>query len=452
MEGPFLTIAIVTLIVLILFNAFFAASEMALVGLNDNKIKRLAEEGDKKAKLIYNLISEPSRFLSTIQIGITLAGFLASAFAADFFAGPLAQALFDLGVPIELSVLQTASVVVITILLSYFTLVFGELVPKQLALQKAESIANLAAPPLTLLFKLCLPVVKFLTFSTNSIIRLFGVDPNAKGEEATEEEIRMMIDVGSERGTIQAEEKLMIHNIFEFNDKSVSDIVTHRTDMVALPIDASLEETVEIVNLERYTRFPVYEGDIDNIIGIFHVKYLFQFMSKDNDKAFDLRELIRKPYFVLETQSIDTLFTDMKKNNVHIAIVLDEYGGTEGLITIEDVIEEIVGEISSEIDGPDEEEIRQLSPNQYAIEGVTNLYKLKDILKVDLPIDDFDTLNGFLISEIGYIPSTQERPVITYQDLLFEVKEVSENRIEQVLVTIQEHNEDIASEKEEVKA
>ncbi|WP_428910684.1 hemolysin family protein [Niallia sp. Krafla_26] len=447
-----MTIAIVTLIVLILFNAFFAASEMALVGLNDNKIKRLAEEGDKKAKLIYNLISEPSRFLSTIQIGITLAGFLASAFAADFFAGPLAQALFDLGVPIELSVLQTASVVVITILLSYFTLVFGELVPKQLALQKAESIANLAAPPLTLLFKLCLPVVKFLTFSTNSIIRLFGVDPNAKGEEATEEEIRMMIDVGSERGTIQAEEKLMIHNIFEFNDKSVSDIVTHRTDMVALPIDASLEETVEIVNLERYTRFPVYEGDIDNIIGIFHVKYLFQFMSKDNDKAFDLRELIRKPYFVLETQSIDTLFTDMKKNNVHIAIVLDEYGGTEGLITIEDVIEEIVGEISSEIDGPDEEEIRQLSPNQYAIEGVTNLYKLKDILKVDLPIDDFDTLNGFLISEIGYIPSTQERPVITYQDLLFEVKEVSENRIEQVLVTIQEHNEDIASEKEEVKA
>lgn len=446
-----LTTAIVTLILLIFLNAFFAASEMALVGLNDNKIKRMAEDGDKKAGLLYALTSEPSRFLSTIQIGITLAGFLASAFAADFFAGPLATLLYDLGVPLDLEVLNTASVVVITILLSYFTLVFGELVPKQLALQKAEEIANFVAVPLTLLFKICLPVVRFLTFSTNSVIRVFGVDPNAKGEEATEEEIRMMIDVGSEQGTIQAAEKLMIHNIFEFNDKSVSDIVTHRTDMVAIPINATLEETVEIVNLEKYTRFPVYEEDIDNIIGIFHVKYLFQFMSKNNEREFDLRELIRKPYFVLETQSIDTLFTDMKKNNVHIAIVLDEYGGTEGLITIEDIIEEIVGEISSEIDGPDEEEVKQLTENKYSIEGITSLYKLKDLLKVDLPIDDYDTLNGFLIGEIGYIPAIHDRPVVSYQNLLFEVVEVSENRIEKVIVTINDMEEADSEKKNEIQ-
>ncbi|WP_338471608.1 hemolysin family protein [Niallia sp. XMNu-256] len=443
--------ALVTLIVLIFLNAFFAASEMALVGLNDNKVKRMAEDGDKKANLLYNLISEPSRFLSTIQIGITLAGFLASAFAADFFAGPLAQFLYDLGIPLSLEVLSTASVIVITVLLSYFTLVFGELVPKQLALQKAEAIANQVAMPLTLLFKICLPVVKFLTFSTNSVVRVFGVDPNAKSEEATEEEIRMMIDVGSEQGTIQAAEKLMIHNIFEFNDKSVSDIVTHRTDMVALPIDATLEETVEVVNLEKYTRFPVYEGDIDNIIGIFHVKYLFQFMSKDNEQKFDLSELIRKPYFVLETQSIDTLFTDMKKHNVHIAIVLDEYGGTEGLITIEDIIEEIVGEISSEIDGPDEEEVKQLAENKYSIEGIVSLYKLEPLLKIELPKADYDTLNGFLIGEIGYIPSIHERPVVSYQNLLFEVIEVSENRIEKVIVTIEDNEEIRLEDKEETQ-
>ncbi len=424
---------------------------MALVGLNDNKIKRMAEDGDKKAKLLHALISEPSRFLSTIQIGITLAGFLASAFAADFFAGPFAELLYNLGVPFELEVLSTASVIVITILLSYFTLVFGELVPKQLALQKAEAIAKFVAVPLTLLFKICLPIVKFLTFSTNTVIRVFGVDPNAKAEEATEEEIRMMIDVGSEKGTIQAAEKLMIHNIFEFNDKSVSDIVTHRTDMIALPIDSTLEETVEIVNLEKYTRFPVYEGDIDNIIGIFHVKYLFQFMSKNNKKEFDLKGLIRKPYFVLETQSIDTLFTEMKKNNVHIAIVLDEYGGTEGLITIEDIIEEIVGEISSEIDGPDREEIKQLSQNKYSIQGVTSLYKLKDLLQVDLPIDDFDTLNGFLIGEIGYIPSINDRPVVAYENLLFEVTEVSENRIEKVIVTINDIEEADSEQKDAIE-
>jgi len=431
-----LTIAVITLIVLILLNAFFAASEMALVGLNDNKVKRMAEEGDKKAKMIYNLISEPSRFLSTIQIGITLAGFMASAFAADFFAGPLAQLLYNLGIPLSLDVLDTVSVVVITLLLSYFTLVFGELVPKQLALQKAESIANFAVTPLTWLFKVCLPLVKFLTISTNTVVRLFGVDPNAKNQEATEEEIRMMVDVGGEQGTIQITEKLMINNIFEFNDKFVSDIATHRTDLSVLSIDASLQETIQLINLYQYTRFPVYEGDIDNIVGILHVKDLFQFIDQENEKPFDLKELVRTPYFVLETQRVDVLLTDMQKNNIHIAIVLDEYGGTEGLITIEDVIEEIVGEISSESDGSEEEEIKKLAANKYSIEGITRLYKIEDVLKVDLPSEDIDTLSGFLIGEIGYIPSIKERPVIIYKNLLFEVTEVVENRIENVIVTI----------------
>jgi len=438
-----LAFALTTLIILIIVNAFFAASEMALVNLNDNKVKRMAEDGDKKAKMLYKLISQPSQFLSTIQIGITLAGFLASAFAADFFAGPLAELLYNLGVPLSMNVLGTASVVVITILLSYFTLVFGELVPKQLALQKSETIANFAVTPLTWLFKICLPLVKFLTFSTNTVVRLFGVDPNAKNEEATEEEIRMMVDVGGEQGTIQITEKLMINNIFEFNDKIVSDIFTHRTDMSVLSIDATLQETVKLVNLEKYTRFPVYEGDVDNIVGILHVKDLFQFIDQDNDNEFDLKNLIRKPYFVLETQSIDVLFTVMQKNNVHIAIVVDEYGGTEGLITIEDVIEEIVGEIFSESDGPEDEEVKQLATNKFSISGITHLYKLEDILHIDFPTDDYDTLSGFLIGEIGYIPSNEARPVITYKNLVFEVTEVSENRIENVIVTMlnKEQNE-----------
>ncbi len=431
-----MTLAIVTLIFLILLNAFFAASEMALVSLNDNKVKRMAEGGNKKAKMLDNLISEPSRFLSTIQIGITLAGFLASAFAADFFAGPLAQFLYELGVPGSLKILSTVSVVIITIILSYFTLIFGELVPKQLALQKADAISNIAAAPLTVLFKICYPVVKVLSFSTNAVVRLFGVDPKAKNEEATEEEIRMMVDVGSERGTIQIAEKLMINNIFEFNDKRVTDIATHRTDMCSLSIDASLQETVQLVNQEKYTRFPVYDGDIDNIVGIFHVKYLFQFMDEENKTVFDLRKLIRKPYFVPETQRVDTLFTEMKKNNVHIAIVLDEYGGTEGLITIEDVIEEIVGEISSEMDGPEEAEVTKLSPNQYSVKGITSLTKLEEVVKIDLPKGDFETINGFLIGQLGYIPSIEERPVISFKNLLFEVTEVTENRISMVKLTI----------------
>jgi len=361
-----LTTAVITLIILIILNAFFAASEIALIGLNDSKIKKMADTGDKKAIMLHNLISEPSRFLSTIQIGITLAGFLASAFAADFFAGPLSTALYEMGIPISIDILETISVILITIILSYFTLVFGELVPKQLALQKAEFIANFAVIPLTWLFKLTYPIVKLLTFSTNTIVRLFGVDPNAQSEEATEEEIRMMVDIGEERGTIQDTEKLMINNIFEFNDKAVSDIITHRTDMSVLPIDASLDETLTLVNEKGYTRFPVYEGDIDNIVGILHVKDLFHYI-KNNHLTFSLKNVIRKPYFVIETLKIDVLLEKMQKNNLHIAIVLDEYGGTEGLVTIEDVIEEIVGEILSEsnITGFTEEEIKEIEPNKY---------------------------------------------------------------------------------------
>lgn len=438
-----MAIALITLIVLIFVNAFFAASELAFVNLNDKKVKRAADNGDKKARKLYSLISKPSLFLSTIQIGITLAGFLSSAFAADFFAEPLANLLYDVGVPISLDILKTISVVVITIVLSYFTLVFGELVPKQLALQKAESISSFAVGPISILAKICLPIVKILTFSVNTVIRLFGVDPNAQNEEATEEDIRMMVDLGRERGTINQSEKLMIDNIFEFNDKLASDIITHRTDMSVIEIDSSLDEILEQINKYRYTRFPVYEGDIDNIVGVLHVKDLFQYISRDKTN-FHLKEVIRKPYYVLETLTIDVLFSKMRKDNVHIAIVLDEFGGTEGIITIEDVIEEIVGDISSESDDPElsDVEIKEISKNQYLVKGTYRLWELEDIVHIDLPTDKFDTLNGFLINKIGYIPSVEEKPVITYKNLTFEVKKVLDNRIENVLVTVEKNNEE----------
>ncbi len=433
-----MTIAIGTLVILIILNGFFAASEIALISLNDKKVKRMADSGDKKAKKLYNLISEPSRFLSTIQIGITLAGFLASAFAADFFAGPLAEALYNAGVPLSQALLETVSVVLITIVLSYFTLVFGELVPKQLALQKYELISNIAVTPLSWLFKICLPVVKLLTFSTDNTVRLFGVDPNAENQEATEEDIRMMVDEGEEKGTIEKAERFMINNIFEFNDKSVSDIMTHRTDMSVLDVESSLQETVQLVNEEKYTRFPVYEEGIDNIIGVLHTKDLIQFVERKDNDGFNVKEMIRKPYYVLETQRVDVVFRDMQKNNMHIAIVLDEFGGTEGMITIEDVIEEIVGEIFSENIGPEinDEEITMIEPGKYSVAGIARLYQLQDVLSIDFPDEEFDTLNGFLIDQIGYVPSVGEKPVIRFKQILFEVTEVTEYRIEKVIVTI----------------
>jgi putative hemolysin len=436
-----MAIAITTLIILIIINAFFAASEIALIGLNENKVKQKAEAGNKKYGMLYNLISEPSRFLSTIQIGITLAGFMASAFAADFFAEPLAGWLDTLGLPLSYMTLHTVSVVLITIVLSYFTLVLGELVPKKLALQKSEQISLAIARPLTWLFKLFTPVVKILTASTNGVVRLLGGDPHAKDDDVTEEEIRMMVEVGGERGTIDRDEKTMVHRVFEFDDKIVSNIFTHRLDIAALPADASLKETITQINQNPYSRFPVYEGSLDNIIGVLHTKDLFRYIDGFRQKDFSLRKVIRKPYFVTETRKIDELFASMKRKNAHIAIVIDEYGGTEGLVTIEDIIEEIVGEISAEdifigtqleVNGGFE----KISPTEYAVSGIIGLYQLEEMLRIGLPVQEFDTLNGFLINQIGYLPTPEEKAEVTYGDVTFKISKVADNRIEAVIMQL----------------
>jgi putative hemolysin len=431
---------ILVLIVLILLNAFFAASEIALISLNDNKIKLMADSGHKKAKMLLALLDEPSRFLATIQIGITLAGFLASAFAAGSFSGKLAGFLVNIGMPLSESILETISVITITLLLSYFTLVLGELVPKRLALQKAEAIAMAVAGPLTLLSKITSPFVKFLTMSTNMVVRLFGVDPKAEDENVTEEEIRMMIDVGRENGTIQASEKQMINNIFEFDNKTVSDIMTHRTNINAIPIDLGLKETLQIVNQEKYTRIPVYEENFDHIIGILHLKDLVQFIESGDRAAFNLRELIREPYYVLESVRIDQLFRDMQKNNIHMAVALDEYGGTDGIVTIEDLIEEIVGNIFDEYDEPelDVVEIEKVDETSFLLAGTINLYEVEDLLKVELPTKKYDTLSGFMLGELGYIPGAQERPSIEYQGIVYTVTEMSDRRIVRVKVSVKE--------------
>jgi len=430
-------IEILVLFILILLNAFFAGSEIALISLNDNKVKKLADSGDKKAKLLYNLLSEPSRFLATIQIGITLAGFLASAFAAENFAGRLTSSLISFGVPIPQRLLGTISLIVITLLLSYFTLVFGELVPKRLALQKAEFISMLAIVPLTFLSKFSSPFVKLLTLSTNTIVKLFGLDPNSDDKSITEEEIRMMIEVSKAEGKIQETESFMINNVFEFDNKTVSDIFTHRTDIVAISIDTPLKEVVEFVSAQQYTRFPIYKGNTDNIIGVLHVKDLMPYLVNNNNDTFILTDIIREPYFVLESTKIDTVFKDMQKNNVHLAVAIDEYGGTDGIITIEDLIEEIVGNIFDEYDNPEsEDEIHIVSDNTYLVSGTVNLYKIEDLLKIELPTEEYDTLSGFIIGQLGYIPRKDEKPNIEINNFNFKVEKMKHNRIQKVKIFI----------------
>ncbi|MBP1157639.1 MULTISPECIES: hemolysin family protein [unclassified Paenibacillus] len=424
---------IIILIVLILLNAFFAASEIALISLNDNKVKLMAEEGNKKAVMLYKLLKEPSRFLATIQIGITLAGFMASAFAAESFAGSLARVIYETGVPIPQATLETISVIFITLILSYFTLVFGELVPKRLAMKKAEAISMIAVRPLTLLSVITSPFVKLLTGSTNVIVRLFGVDPHANDEQVTEEEIRMMVDVGKERGTIQENEKMMIDNIFEFDNKVVSDIMTHRTNIVAIPITASLKEVIQLIHMEKYTRFPVFEKGIDNIVGILHVKDIILCLEGNHEQVLDIKDVIRKPYLIPAAKRIDELFKDLQRDNVHMAIAIDEYGGTAGIVTIEDLLEEIVGNIFDEHD-EEEKEIIVIDDNTFMVQGTTNLDDVEKFLNVELETDEYETLSGFLIGQLGRIPDQGENPVLEWNGIVFKVEEADEKRILKVKV------------------
>lgn len=414
---------------LIFLNAFFAASEIAVISLNESKLKKMSEEGNKKAELLYKFLKDPSNFLATIQIGITLAGFLASASASESFADNLVELFKKLHIPETIT--KPLSVALITIILSYFTLVLGELVPKRIAMQKCEAISMFAVRPLNVLSKIAAPFVKLLTVSTNFFIKLFGGDPNQAETKITEDEIRMMVDAGQEEGTIQNIEGEMIDNIFEFDDTLVSEIMTHRTDIVALPVEATLDEVFEVMNREKYTRVPVYEETIDNIIGILHVKDLLQFKDNKDEDQFNIRDLIRKPYFIPETKKTDELFKELQKNKMHMAVVIDEYGGTAGIVTIEDLLEEIVGNIFDEYD-EEEKFIEKIDENTYMFDGSINLELVGETMQAELPTGEYETLNGFILDQLGRIPDESEKPVIEFNNIIFKVEEIEEKRINKV--------------------
>lgn len=420
---------IVLLVVLVLLNAFFSGSEIALISLNDKLIKKQADDGDKKAKQLYAFLSEPGKFLSTIQIGITLAGFLASAFATESFVDDLVSLVMKLNLPINESIIRSISMIIITIILSYFTLVFGELIPKRIAMQKAEFFSRIAVGPLIAISRITSPFVKFLTASTNFFIKLLGGNPSADDDEkVTEEEIRMMMDVGQEKGVIQYTEKEMIDNIFEFDDKRVSEVMTPRPDIVSARIDSQLESIIKVMNEEKYTRIPIYKDNIDNIIGILHVKDLIQFVYKDK-KEFCLEKIIRTPYFIPESKKTDELLAELKKHKEQMAVVIDEYGGTAGIVTMEDLVEEIVGNIFDEYDIEENAEYERLDNNTFIFDGTISIDKVEEVLEEHLPANSFDTLSGFIMDLLGRIPKKDENPTVETDNIVFKVMKLEGKRI-----------------------
>ena len=423
-------IQIFILIILIGLNAFFAASEIAFISLNDAKIEKMAKEGNKKAKQISNMLEAPSKFLSTIQIGITLAGFLSSAFASDAFAYRLAP-IFNNLIPLGVGTWQNISIILITIILSFFTIIFGELVPKRFAMKNYEKIAFATIGIIRAISIITAPFVKLLTHTTNAISKIFGVSENEE-EIVTEEEIKMMIDQGEENGTIQEDEKELINNVFEFNDITASEIMTHRTDIFAVDINMTPGELLEEIIKDdcRHSRIPVYDETIDDIKGILYVKDLIKNITK---KTFKIKNIMKEAYFVSQNKLINEIFKELQKNKMQIAIVVDEYGGTAGLITMEDILEEIVGDIYDEYDEI-EKEYEKIDDKTYIISGSMPIYDVNKILKSNIPEGDYDTLSGYLQEELGRIPDEEENPIIETKELTFKIEEYEDKRILKVKV------------------
>jgi len=420
---------ILIIIILIFLNAFFAASEIAFISLNDAKIDIKAKEGDKKAKKIKDMLVNPSKFLATIQIGITLAGFLSSAFASETFASELAPILNSWIPQISLAAWNNIAIIVITIILSYFTLIFGELVPKRLAMKNCEKIAYATIGVIKGISVVTGPFVKFLTFSTNIVSKLFGVSENEE-ETVTEEEIRMMIDVGEEKGTIEEEEKNMINNVFEFDDKVVSEIMTPRTKIFALDMELTIAEVLNELSEDfKYSRVPVYDEQIDNIKGIVYLKDILLSSKNKNTK---MKSLVREAYFVPETKPINDLFSELRKNRKQIAIAIDEYGGTSGIVTMEDILEEIVGEIYDEYDEIEKIE-EKVDENTYLFSGNIAIYEIEDILDIDIEDGDYDTISGYLVEKLGRIPTDKDKgTVIETEDVVYKIENVKERRITKI--------------------
>lgn len=426
---------LILLFALILVNAFFAMSELAVITLNESKIEKMAEDGDVRAQKVLRLTSDSSRFLSTIQVGVTLAGFLTSAVAATSFSEALAGWLcnvLDITSKTAQGFVSSVSLVLITLIISYFSLVLGELLPKRIAMHNPESISFRIVGILLFLRGFLRPLVALLSASTNALLRLIGINPNDDPQAVTEEEIRMLVDVGEEKGVIEESQKEMINNIFEFDDIVASDVMTHRTDVVSVDINDSYDKVVKTAIEEGYSRIPVYDDDPDDIKGVLYVKDLLKYVGQDLPKR-GLAHLIRKAYFVPESKKCGELFSEMTEKHIQLAVVSDEYGGFAGIVTIEDLIESIVGNIQDEYDNEDEE-FEQLNDNTYTIDGVTNIDEVEEELGIKLPEGEYDTVAGMILSILGRIPDEDEHPTVTVSDCEFTVESINERRIERVRI------------------
>ena len=412
---------IILLIILIFLNAVFASAEIAVISISEAKLKKLSTDGDNRAKKLLRLVEQPAKFLATIQVAITLASLLQSAFAAENFAEPLVNTLIKAGVTVPKSVLKTVAVIVITLILAYFNLVFGELVPKRLAMKKAESMALGMSTMLYGVSKIFAPIVWLLSISTNLCLKILGINPNEEDEQVTEEEIKLMLSEGNEQGNIQTEETEIIQNVFEFNDISVAEICTRRREIDLLHIDDNNDEWHKVICESRHTYYPICGEKIDEIIAVLDARDYFRLTSFERNEI--MQKATEQPYFIPESMKANILFKEMKNTRKYFAVVIDEYGGLSGIITLHDLIEALVGEINEE-DNDTQVEIEQLDETTWKILGTASIREVSEQIGIDLVTDEFDTFGGFISSEIGRIPEDGENFTFETEFLSIEVHDV----------------------------
>lgn len=417
-------------IILIALNAVFASAELAVLSINEAKINRLAEHGNKKARRLRKLLKEPAKFLSTIQIAITLSGFLGSAFAADGFSDPLVDWLVGLGITLSRNTLDTLSVIFITLVLSYFTLIFGELVPKRIAMKKSEALALKVSGIVSGISVLFKPIVWLLSVSTNAVLRMLGIDPNETEEQVCEEDIRMMVETGGETGAIDKDEQNFIQNVFEFDDLSVGEILTHRTDLTMLWLEDTDETWEKVICNSSFSRYPVCDGSPDRVVGVLNAKIYLREKDKSRDNI--MCSALEPAYFVPETVKADVLFRNMKQTHNTFAVVLDEYGGLTGIVTIQDLIEELVGELQENpsISETAEPQIRQVDCDTWEISGNAELDEIERAIGVTFDTEYINTFTGYIFDCLKGIPDDGKTNIeLKLDNILVTIKEIKDHQV-----------------------
>jgi len=415
-----------------MLNAFFACAEIAIISINDGKLEKLSKAGDKRASRLIQLTEQPSRFLATLQVGATLAGFLGSAFAASNFSDRLVGFFLRLGLPLSVSVLHTISIILITLILSYVTIVLGELVPKRIALKNAQAIGLGISGIIYILSKQFRPLVRLLTFSSDAVLRLLRIDPNAEVEKATEEEIRIMVDVGSEKGTIDIEEKEFIHNLFEFDDITAGKIMTHRKDVSMLWMEESNEEWEALIYEKRHTFHPICRDSQDNIVGVLNTKDYFRLKDKSRESI--MENAVKPAQLVPETTRADILLRNMKKKRNHFAVIMDDYGGMSGIVTINDLLEQLVGDLDDDNEALEKPLIEIIDEHTWQVSGSAPLSEVEKAVGIALPCDEYDTLAGMVLGLLGNVPEDGSTPEITEYGLNIRVTLIEDHRLKTALI------------------